>query len=136
MNRIKLNIKNNIINNNNYRIRLILRLITYKMATENNNKSESNTKYLSCFYDTKNMRKYYPENYPMQEIIDSRIVIPGRIICTPEIGLFYTTLVRLDKNLSYTEEKHQIREQVELDNVITLTPNREFTSMEDLQNKK
>jgi len=106
------------------------------MATENNNKSESNTKYLSCFYDTKNMRKYYPENYPMPAIVKSNIVVPGRIICTPEIGLFYATVVKLDTNLSYNEEKRQIREQVELDNVITLTPNREFTSMEDLQNKK
>ena len=34
-----------------------------------------------------------------------------------------------------SEEKHQIREQVELDNVFTLTPNRKFTSMEDLHNK-
>ena len=101
------------------------------MEDENNNKSELNIKYLSCFYDTENMRKYYPENYPLPAIINSNMVVPGRIICTPEIGLFYATLVRLDKNLSYTEEKRQIREQVELDNVITLIPNRKFTSMED-----
>lgn len=102
--------------------------------TQNENKKtkESNIGYLNCFYDTEHMRKYYPENYPDRSIVDSRMIIPGRIICTPEIGLFFTTLVSVNKTYSYTEQQRQIREQMEIGNILIMTPNRKFTSMEDM----
>lgn len=77
--------------------------------------------FLSCFYDTPEMRARYPQNYPTKWSM-SVISNPNRIVCTPEIGLFATTIVTLDKKLSWNEKKSEIREQMKLSNVIIASP--------------
>ena len=101
------------------------------MSTDTNNSTKPKStyncftddsyNYYSCFYDTKEMREAYPENYPT-DWSKNVILTPGRIICTPEIGLFSVAIVKLSKNLSWDESKKVIRQAVEDNNVVIATP--------------
>ena len=93
------------------------------------NTTDKEYEHFSCFYDTKEMRDNYPKNYPT-EWSKNVVLNPGRIICTPEIGLFATILVTLKKNLSYAERNKQIREEMEIRNVLIAEPtNRKYESL-------
>lgn len=93
------------------------------------------SQYLNCFYDILEMRQNFPQNYP-QEFLLKSLIVPGRIICTPEVALFNATLVILDKNLSFADRNKEIRKQVEASNVILMTPSRPYKSMDDLMKNK
>jgi hypothetical protein len=95
-------------------------------------KATNNLEFLSCFYYTQEMRDKFSKNYPT-EWSKRLVLVPGRIVCTPELGLFCSTLVSLEKNLSYFEKTRQIREQMENSNVIIAEPqDRKYTTLENL----
>lgn len=54
---------------------------------------------LSCFYDTHEMRQMFPDSYP-DPIWRSGKVVPGRIICSHNLGAFGATMVTILKDQS------------------------------------
>ena len=101
-----------------------------KMSTvKNTDNGNAIYEYVNCFYDTQEMRDKYSKNYPT-EWSKSVVIVPGRIVCTPEIGLFATTMVTLGKHLSYDERNIEIRKQMEIRNVIVTEPtNRTYQTL-------
>ena len=74
---------------------------------------------LSCFYDTHEMRQMFPDSYP-DPIWRSGKVVPGRIICSHNLGAFGATMVTILKDQSYRDRNEAIRREMEIKNVVVV----------------
>jgi hypothetical protein len=77
--------------------------------------------YLSCFYDTQEMRQTFPDSYP-DPLWRSVKLVPGRIICSPNLGAFGATVVAVLKDQSYRDRNEEIRREMEINNVVVVKP--------------
>ena len=87
--------------------------------------SKSNYNFLACFYDTKEMRETFPKSYEYPFLTES-MLIPGKIICSNDLLLFGTTVVKVLKNSTFAERNADIRRQMEIDNIYVPITNISF----------
>jgi hypothetical protein len=91
--------------------------------------------YYSCFYDTKEMRDTFPDNYPTLWSKTSIITL-NQIICSPEIGLFGARVISVSKDLSYEDKKTLIRKEMKKEATLIIEPDHPYESFRDYSERK
>jgi hypothetical protein len=91
--------------------------------------------YYSCFYDTKEMRDTFPDNYPTSWSKTSIITL-NQIICSPEIGLFGARVISVSKDLSYEDKKTLIRKEMKKESTLIIEPDHPYESFKDYSERK
>jgi hypothetical protein len=91
--------------------------------------------YYSCFYDTKEMRDTFPDNYPTSWSKKSIITL-NQIICSPEIGLFGARVISVSKDLSSEDKKTLIRKEMKKESTLIIEPDHPYESFKDYSERQ